>query len=126
MDQWLSESTVYESKTDEYGLTRQEPRKKIRIHITLISTDYHLCSMNDIHLRSPRQSPLNTLQVQVGATRKGIVDTTWSFRYSSYPYVYAKDEAVAFLGNCYLLSQDLLPLLVNLKGVVDNVSIVSS
>jgi hypothetical protein len=126
LDQWLSKSTVFEGKTDEYGLTRREPRKKIRIHLTLISTDYHLCSLNDIHLRSPRQSPLNTLQVQVSATRKGIVDTTWSFRYSSYPYVYAEDEAVAFLGNCYLLSQDLLPLLVNLRGVVDNVSIVSS
>jgi hypothetical protein len=126
LDHWLSKSTVFESKTDEYGLTRREPRKKISIHLTLISTDYHLCSMNDIHLRSPQQSPLNTLQVQVSATRKGIVDTTWSFRYSSYPYIYAKDEAVAFLGNCYLLSQDLLPLLVNLKGVVDNVSIVSS
>jgi hypothetical protein len=126
LDQWLRESIVFESKTDEYGLTRREPRKKISIHLTLISTDYHLGSMNDIHLRSPRQSPLNTLQVQVGATRKGIVDTTWSFRYSSYPYVYAKDEAVAFLGNCYLLSQDLLPLLVNLRGVVDKVSIVSS
>jgi hypothetical protein len=122
---WLDQSQVYESNKDEYGFTRQEPRKKIHIHWTLISTDYHLCNLNDIHVRSPGQSPLNTLlQEMEQAVRnyKGIVKTTWCFRYSTYPYVYSKDELAAFLGKCYCMAQELRPLLINLRGVVKRVS----
>jgi hypothetical protein len=122
LDNWLDQSGIYESKTDEYGLNRSVIRKKVHIHITLVSSDYHLCNLNDIYQRSPQQSQLHTLQefLETSSSR-GIVDTTWSFRYATYPFVYAKDEATAFLGKSFLLSQQLLPLLVNLRGVVNNV-----
>ena len=122
---WLEQSEVFESNKDEYGFTRQQPRKKIHIHWTLISTDYHLCNLNDIHVRSPGQSPFNTLlqELDQGArSYKGIVKTTWCFRYSTYPYIYSKNELSTFLGNCYLMAQELWPLHTNLKGVARGVS----
>lgn len=132
LEQWLDQSQVFESETDEYGMTRREPRKKIQIHWTLVSTEYHLCNLNDIHIRSPRQSPLTTLVHEVEQAvsrrfRRGIVKNTWSFRYSAYPYVYYDESdgdgvLIAFLGKCYLMAQGLVPLLVNLRGVAENVS----
>lgn len=125
LKKWLEKSDVYERPTDEYGLTRQKQRKNIHVHLTLISTDYHLCNLNDIHVRSPRQSPLKALEHELehaAKIYKGIAKTTWSFRYSTYPYVYSKNEVAAFLGKCYLMAQELQPLLVNLRGVEDQVS----
>jgi hypothetical protein len=139
LDAWLDQSDVYESKTDEYGMTRRQPRKKVHIHFTFFSTDYQLCNLNDIHTRSPRQSLLSTLKISAtdgansmssvpsshssSSPRRCIVETTWSFRYSVYPFRDVSDEVESFLGNCYLMSQDLQPLLVNLRGVVTNVRI---
>ena len=133
-EKWLEESEAYESDMDEYGMTRQEPRKKIHIHWKLFSTEYHLCNLNDIHIRSPRQSPLARLMhdleqaVNSEDYRRGIVQTTWSFHYSIYPYVVSSNKEKlkeAFLGKCYLMAQSLVPLLVNLKGVAENVSLAS-
>mmetsp|Transcript_31230 Transcript_31230/g.46573 ORF Transcript_31230/g.46573 Transcript_31230/m.46573 type:complete len:643 (-) Transcript_31230:142-2070(-) len=59
---WLDLSSVFESRKDEYGLERSAPRKKVNLHFTLVSTEYHLCNMNDVHHRSPRQSALKSLQ----------------------------------------------------------------
>jgi hypothetical protein len=147
LDHWLEQSTDFESETDEYGMTREEPRKKIEIHWTLFSTDYELCNLNDIHVRSPRQSPMwhlvQDLENMIRNKRKfrrGILHTTWSFRYSVYPFVvYPNDTALslsdsrtsvgvgsadsnlmAFLGKCYLMAQELVPLMVNLRGVAEN------
>jgi hypothetical protein len=53
----------------------------------------------------------------------GIVETSWVFRYATYPYAYTNEDTLAFMGECYLLSEELLPLYVNLKAVVDDVSI---
>jgi hypothetical protein len=125
LEAWLDQSQAFESKTDEYGLMRREPRKKIQIHWTLISTDYHLCNLNDIHVRSPRQSPLNTLVQELEQASNNynmIVRNTWCFRYSTYPYVYSINELTAFLGKCYLLAQELRPLLNNIRGVAKQVS----
>lgn len=126
LETWLDQSQVFENAKDEYGFMRERPRKRIYIHCTLISTDYHLCNLNDIHVRSPGQSPLNTLShelEQEGRTHfRGIVKTTWCFRYSTYPMVYSKDELTAFLGKCYLMAQELRPLLINIRGVVNRVS----
>jgi hypothetical protein len=68
--------------------------------------------------------------------RRGIVRTTWSFQYSIYPFIVYSDTVqsedddsaifgtegnlTAFLGKCYIMSQELVPLLVNLRGVADN------
>eukprot|EP00978_Attheya_sp_CCMP212_P045757 scaffold359668_cov48-Attheya_sp.AAC.1 len=138
---------------------------KLSVHFTLVSTEYHLCNLNDIHHRSPLQSRLKPIQDMDQTTlystasnplddasyysrrtstileeeeeeylsdeyyddndllmeevERGIVDTSWSFQYSTYPFIYAKEEAVAFLGKCFLLGEELMPLLVNMRGVVE-------
>jgi hypothetical protein len=131
VEKWLEESHAYESEMDEYGMTRQEPRKKIHIHWKLFSAEYHLCNLNDIHIRSPRQSPLARLvhDLEHAASsqpyRRGIIQTSWSYHYSTYPYLISSNKKKmkeAFLGKCYLMAQSLVPLLVNLRGVAENVS----
>ena len=125
LESWLERSTVYEAATDEYGMRREEPRKKIRIQFTLISTDYHLCNLNDIHLRSPRQSPLKTMLQELEhsiRSFRGLAEITWRFRYTPYPYVDSQDDLTVFLGNCYKLSQQLRPLFINIRGVANQVS----
>lgn len=157
-------------------------QKQIHVHFIFISTEYHLCNMNDIHHRSPLQSAfvpienlaeefshksfgsqtvteiavppipqsskrskLNYKQYYEGYVSsaainikgsptdnnristprqiaQGIVKPSWSFQYATYPYIFAKNESTAFLGKCYLLGQELTPLLVNMHGVVDQVS----
>lgn len=150
--------------------------KQIDLHFTLISTEYHLCNINDVHHRSPRQSPFAAIeslggesaedrvirQTPIGRSStkqgtfdflnyyedyvhsnngvnikspemnnssykpkpesRGIVKSSWSFHYATYPYIYAENDSTAFLGKCYLLGQELTPLLVNMKGVVEQVS----
>lgn len=121
---WLDQSQVCESATDEYGITREEPRKKIHVHFTLISTDYHLCNLNDIHVRSPRQSPLNSMLQELDhsvRSYRGLVETTWRFLYSPYPYVNSNDDLTVFLGKCFTMAQELRPLLVNIRGVAKQV-----
>jgi hypothetical protein len=148
-------------------------QKQIDLHFTLISTEYHLCNINDVHHRSPRQSPFAAIESLGGessenrVTRKapvapssvkpatldflhyyedyvvsnngvnikspqinsisnkskqegrGIIKSSWSFHYATYPFIFAENDSTAFLGKCYLLGQELTPLLVNMKGVVD-------
>lgn len=150
--------------------------KKIAVHFSLVSTEYHLCNLNDVHHRSPRQSLLKPIEAMAddgsgsrsgGLSRRGsqfgvrssgfledsndyfdeddwdgdqynplrgrqyqassmyrssqdiVVETSWSFQYATYPFLYAQDEAVVFLGKCFLLAEELMPLLVNMKGVVE-------
>ncbi len=69
-------------------------------------------------------------QVSDGATFGGIensVDTSWSFQYGTYPFLHSSEinaDAILFLGKCYLLGEELTPLLVNMRGVVEQVSII--
>jgi hypothetical protein len=138
---WLSMSGTEESAVDEYGLERTAPRKKIHVHLFLISTAYHLCNLNDIHRRSPGQSLLRPIKVlnkeyssnsfrddweeDFGKKKirnpAGIVETSWSFRYAAYPYHSTDDDSLAFMGRCYLLGEELYPLFINLKGIVNEV-----
>jgi len=145
--EWLAVSNNSESLTDEYGMQRRALRKKIDLHFTLISTEYHLCNFNDIHHRSPNQSllrpiemlrtkdhsqdgimseyddELNAFQHKLHKGRNqivnGIVDCSWSYKYASYPYSYLPDITSSFTGRCYLFGEKLRPLLVNIKGVVE-------
>jgi hypothetical protein len=141
---WLSMSGTEESAVDEYGLERRAPRKKIHLHISLISTSHHLCNLNDIHHRSPGQSLLRPMKVlkkeyssnsflndweedvgdQKSKSRAGIVETSWSFRYVPYPYLSTDDDSLAFMGRCYRLGEELYPLFINLKGIVNEVRII--
>lgn len=124
------------SKSDSEGAPLSiraavERTKKLVIHFTLISTEYHLCNLNDIHHRSPRQSLLRPLATSFATEHFHIasestiqVEIIWSYRYSTYPSLYfARDEAKAFMGKCYRHGEELVPLLVNMKGVVDSVSV---
>ena len=162
--------------------TNSLSQKVLNVHFTMVSTEYHLCNINDIHHRSPQQSLLTAMEdmgdyfkgsslstssnssSQRSSTStsrnretifndysnnfydndydvysygtpsssgssnpmqkpiiRGQVKTSWSFQYATYPYIYAKDDATVFLGKCYLLSEELTPLLVNMEGVVNQI-----
>jgi hypothetical protein len=51
-----------------------------------------------------------------------ILETSWSYQYAPYPFLHSKEKVVAFLGKIYLLGEGLVPLLVNLRGVIQQVS----
>ena len=66
-------------------------------------------------------SSANTNKQIPEVMRQGVLETSWSFQYATYPYIRSSDEVVAFLGNIFLLGEALVPLLVNMKGVVQKV-----
>lgn len=169
---WLSERPLVERMNQHYGVGWKILERKVDIHFTLVSTEYHLCNLNDVHHRSPLKSflqPLVSLRGLAGSDRwenyeelevmdpnystsvhvkkgsgkdttsssvvnsaeqqrntfggiENSVDTSWSFQYGTYPFLHGEDEAIVFLGQCYLLGEELTPLLVNMKGVVEQVS----
>lgn len=160
---WLGERPLTERLNQHYGVGWTILERKVDIHFTLVSTEYHLCNLNDVHHRSPVKSflqPLVSLRGLVGSDRwvnsheleamdpsysssvhvrgsntspvvperstfggiENSVDTSWSFQYGTYPFLHGKDESIVFLGQCYLLGEELTPLLVNMKGVVEQVS----
>lgn len=161
---WLKERPLTERKNQHYGVGWHILERKVDIHFTLISTEYHLCNLNDVHHRSPGKSflqPLVSLRGLVGSDRwvnkdeleamdpsysssvhvssntapllsesdrasfagiENSVDTSWSFQYGTYPFLHGKEDSIVFLGQCYLLGEELTPLLVNMKGVVEQVS----
>lgn len=159
---WLKDRPLTQRLNQHYGPSGWTVlERRVDIHFTLVSTDYHLCNLNDVHNRSPRKSflqPLVTLRGLVGSDRwvtqadalevmdpgystsvhvqknandgvpstpnnfggiENSVDTSWSFQYSTYPFLSDEKEAVVFLGQCYLLGEELTPLLVNMRGVVE-------
>jgi hypothetical protein len=161
--QWLSERPLTERLNQHYGVGWKILERKVDIHFTLVSTEYHLCNLNDVHHRSPVKSflqPLVSLRGLVGSDRwvnsqelevmdpsysssvhvrggdkapsvsdratfggiENSVDTSWSFQYGTYPFLHGEEESIVFLGQCYLLGEELTPLLVNMKGVVEQVS----
>jgi hypothetical protein len=108
--------------------TSSPPRlKKLQLHFTFFSCDYDLCRLNDIHYRSPRQSVLRHLveeqDLSSSVGQEEALQATWSYRFSTYPYVHSEDTVTAYRGKCYLLAEELTPVLVNIRGVVDGVSI---
>jgi hypothetical protein len=138
---WIVNSPFVESHSpnDPSGRSsdRVPPeRKKVIIHFTLLSTDYHLCNINDVHHRSPRQSLFRAIEAidddmksskvyqrEVNSYTSGnlgkLIHTSWSYQYATYPYIYAKEDVVVFLGKIFLLGEELMPLLANMKGVVE-------
>jgi hypothetical protein len=167
---WLKDRPLTQRLNQHYGVGWTVLERKVDIHFTLISTDYHLCNLNDVHHRSPRKSllqPLVALRGLVGSDRwvnkdealevmdpgysssvhvrngnggsnsgatspssvlqggnnfggiENSVDTSWSFQYATYPFLHEEEDALVFLGQCYLLGEELTPLLVNMKGVVE-------
>lgn len=68
-----------------------------------------------------QNDPDDDFHVRKEQKTTGIVETLWNYRYASYPYLYAKDETVEFMARAYLLGEELRPLYVNLRGVVNEV-----
>jgi hypothetical protein len=69
---WLKDRPLTQRLNQHYGVGWTVLKRKVDIHFTLISTDYHLCNLNDIHHRSPRKSllqPLVALRGLVGSDR---------------------------------------------------------
>lgn len=94
-------------------------RKHLPVHFSIISSEYHLCQLNEIHVRSPGQSPLRAL----GGWMRASVDTTWSYQYSSVNQVTldARQHPIrSFLTKQYQTVQRLIPVIHNLRGVVAN------
>lgn len=118
--EWFKEQRQQQNQTKQEALQRNS---KVQLHFTFFSCDYDLCRLNDIHYRSPQQSILKPLiqdtEDASGRSSDVEVQSTWSYRYATYPYVHFKDAVTAFLGKCYLLAQELTPVLVNIHGVVD-------
>ena len=66
----LSQLFLSLTPTDGIGWTILE--RKVDVHFTLVSTEYHLCNLNDVHHRSPGKSflqPLVSLRGLVGSDR---------------------------------------------------------
>mmetsp|Transcript_32148 Transcript_32148/g.49812 ORF Transcript_32148/g.49812 Transcript_32148/m.49812 type:complete len:398 (-) Transcript_32148:481-1674(-) len=81
-----------------------------KCHFTLISSDYHLIRIAEIHKLSQRQSILNPLY-EAGAT--------WTYLFAAYPFCVSPDPTLAFLGRIRVLANDLTIVLVNLNGIVE-------
>ena len=76
---------------------------------------------SSVHVRGSNTSPVVPERSTFGGIENS-VDTSWSFQYGTYPFLHGKDESIVFLGQCYLLGEELTPLLVNMQGVVEQVS----
>lgn len=85
-------------------------------HFTLVSSDYHLIRIQEIHRLSPRQSILFPLEVS---------SATWNCVFAAYPFCVSRDAATAFLGRAVVLANDLGIILVNLNGAIDDREFVS-
>lgn len=80
-------------------------------HFTLVSSDYHLIRIQEVHRLSPRQSVLFPLEVS---------SSTWNCIFAAYPFCVSRDPATAFLGRAVVLANDLGIVLVNLNGAIDD------
>jgi hypothetical protein len=109
--------------------------RKLYVQFWLVSSEYHLCILNDIHVRSPGQSPLRSLERWPSVSISAAVpmshttvqlETTWTYLYATTANMRLttslpdeSDRLVAtFVAACYKRSQDLIPVLQNLRGVV--------
>lgn len=107
--------------------TMDLPRKKdinnhhpqrLHVHFTLVSSEYELCQLNDIHERSPGRSPLRTLTSW--STRS--FETTWSYMYTTtiVPPPESNDVSRMFRTKTFQSGQQLIPVLQHLRGVAEN------
>jgi hypothetical protein len=88
---------------------------KLQIHFSFVSSEYHLCQLHAIHLRSPGQSKLEALE-----NLDGRVESSWSYLYATTHRIASSDPALIFCGKAYQTVQELVPVLLNLRGVVDD------
>ena len=90
---------------------------RLRVHFSLISSEYELCQLNDIHLRSPGTSVLRSLE----SWSQRSFTTSWSYVYVT--TVQTADDATpaqSFCAKTFKTAQQLLPVIKNLQNVVNN------
>jgi hypothetical protein len=109
-------------------------RLKLQVEFSMFSSDYHLCILNDIHMRSPGQSPLQAFQSnkwqhsanqlfnQSSVQNYPVqMKTSWRYQYATTAVLHASPDRIqTFCVACYHKAQELIPVLQNLRGVVDN------
>lgn len=106
------------------------------IHVALFASEYQLQRLDKIYRVTPRLSMLTPLALRnatvVPSKKKKKASsfasdssaerayaTTWSFRSVPYPPQALSDEAATFLSKIHVVLDSLVPLLVNLHGVVN-------
>lgn len=112
----LWRKAAFNEEDEDYQSFSTKIRRRLRVHFSIVSSEYHLCQLNDIHVRSPGQSPLRAL----GGWMRVSVDTTWAYQYSTTMLPRQKNPARSFCAKHYKTAQRLVPALHNLRGVVDN------
>lgn len=80
-------------------------------HFTLVSSDYHLIRIKEVHRTCPRHSLLFALEV---------ASASWACIFAAYPFCVSPEPATAFLGRAMVLANDLSIVLVNLRGVISD------
>ena len=98
-----------------------ENKRRLRLHVrfALVSADYHLCTLNDIHVRSPGQSSLQALQgLAAGSTGNAqmtydtplLLECSWTYLYApTTALTYSNAPAQLFVASCFRRAQSLLP-----------------
>jgi len=169
--EWLDEMEQDDKdETEEaYGAST---RRKLRIHFSLISSDYHVFNIHDVHERSSTTSFLQPLEhfkdtnfleswrdkhpAKTSSAQDEeddsetdededllfyrsygsafpptdfqrrmdiILEPSWSYQYAPYPYLYSSDETKRFMAKLLLLFEKVAPVLYNIFGVLEEVSV---
>jgi hypothetical protein len=122
-------------------------RVVVQIQFALVSADYHLCILNDLHVRSPMQSFLKCFDhwdlvdhhhhnrhTSSFAPKRIVVEPSWRYLYASttglryyYPSISSDDDeeeekniAISFCATCYRRVHLLIPVLMNIRAVAQN------
>lgn len=139
---WIDE---LKEKQQQSPKNSRRQRVKLHVHFALISSEYHLCILNDIHVRSPVNSPLKALErwsldeASMGGTSSSStpqpslhsswlqLETSWTYLYAAGPHrspTVPGDDEDNPIGSlawaCYRRAQSLIPVLQNLRGVAQN------
>jgi len=111
-----------ESKeTPAVASARRRHRVKLHIHFALVSSEYHLCILHDIHARSPVNSPLAALErwslpSSWSDNNKNVdvqLETSWTYEYAATVRIRsAQDPVKALAAACYQRAQSLIPVSV--------------
>lgn len=126
-----------EQKSTISSSWNQKQRCKIKINFTLVSSEYHLCIINDIHVRSPNQSPLqafeskkwnnnnhiisNNKDINNNNYNNPLIDISWIYLYATTATIQINDPLLEFLSKFYKIAQELIPVIQNLHGVILNI-----
>ncbi|KAA8494049.1 hypothetical protein FVE85_4024 [Porphyridium purpureum] len=86
-------------------------RSAEKCHFTLISSDYHLFHLQEVHRHTPRQSMLSALH-QHGAT--------WNFIFTLYPFCVSSQPDVSFRGRIMVLLNEISIVKVDVIGALED------